>query len=323
MAGWLAAAALLGSATAASAAQIQPLPKLSIDPAGISISGLSSGADFVVQFQVAFSATVKGVGVFAGQPYHCAVTRFKGDPLVSPCLGTHYHSALNATNKTVQGCTKDTPAPAVPYCYNCPPGGLTLLYDHCKRYPELVDVDLLLGYARAQSKAGTIDALGNLSGTRVWLYRGTKDKCYLKGSVEASEPFFTKLGAHVAVNLTTPSAHSWPTKSFGTPCGGGVIEDCAYDGPGAALQHIYEHKLQPPVDANPALLRQFDQTPFWSDSDNFGNETYNETTPHVTGFAPAGFVYVPTTCKTGAKCRLHFSLHGCGVNDYYDEAVRN
>ena len=38
--------------------------------------------DFVVQFQVAFSATVKGVGVFAGQPYHCAVTMFKGDPCV-------------------------------------------------------------------------------------------------------------------------------------------------------------------------------------------------------------------------------------------------
>ena len=38
--------------------------------------------DFVVQFQVAFSATVKGVGVFAGQPYHCAVTMFKGDKCV-------------------------------------------------------------------------------------------------------------------------------------------------------------------------------------------------------------------------------------------------
>jgi hypothetical protein len=51
--------------------------------------------------------------VFAGQPYHCAVTRFKDDPLVSPCLGTHFHGNLNSTNKTIQGCTKDNPAPDV------------------------------------------------------------------------------------------------------------------------------------------------------------------------------------------------------------------
>jgi hypothetical protein len=77
-------------------------------------------------------------------------------------------------------------------------------------------------------------------GTNVWLYRGTKDACYLKGSVEHSQTFFNKLGANVAVNFTTPSAHSWPTLSYGTPCGQGVIENCDYDGPGAALQHIYD-----------------------------------------------------------------------------------
>ena len=46
-----------------------------------------------------------------------------------------------------------------------------------KRYPERVDVKLLLAYAREQAAAGTIDGLGNLSGTPVYLYRGTKDAC--------------------------------------------------------------------------------------------------------------------------------------------------
>lgn len=280
------------------------------------IASLQNWQDFVVQFQVAFSATVKGVGVFAGQPYHCAVTMFKDDVLVPPCFGTHHgyggpdQQRPHFPNMTSLGCTKDIPSPDVPYCDNCPPGGLTLPYDHCKRYPEIVDVDLLLDYARAQSKAGTIDALRNLSGTNVYLYRGTKDKCYLAGSVEHSKTFFTKLGANVAVNFTTPSAHSWPTKSYGTPCGGGVIENCDYDGPGAALQHIYSHSLKPPVAADPALLRQFDQRPFWSRSDNFGNKTYNETTPHVTGFAPAGYVSsyrrASTSVDAPAAVRLPF-----------------
>lgn len=40
--------------------------------------------------------------------------------------------------------------------------------------------------------------------------------------------------------------------------------------------------------------------------------------------APAGFVYVPEACRAvGAFSKLHFSFHGCGVNEYYDEAVHH
>jgi len=38
----------------------------------ISVSGFSDGAFFASQFHVAFSATVKGVGMFSGGPYYCA-----------------------------------------------------------------------------------------------------------------------------------------------------------------------------------------------------------------------------------------------------------
>ena len=35
-----------------------------------------------------------------------------------------------------------------------------------------------------------------------------------------------------------------------------------------------------------------------------------------------GTRYVPTQCKVaGAMCKLHLSLHGCAVNEYYDDAV--
>ena len=224
---------------------------------------------------------------------------------------------------------------------NCPVDkpGLSLTYDHCKRMPHLVNVSLLLEYARNQSAAGTIDGLGNLSGTNVYLYRGTKDTCYRKGSVQHSQTFFESLGANVQFNSTTGSAHAWPTLNWssdgtgpggsdgydGGKCGNGdVIENCDYDGPGAALQHIYDGKLKPPVDYKPELLRQFDQKPFWSQHDNFGNLTYNETMPHVAAFATAGYVYVPSACTAkGARCKLHFALHGCSVDEYYDSMVQH
>lgn len=48
------------------------LPALGGDPAASSVSGLSSGAYMAVQFHVAFSADVIGVGAVAGGPYACA-----------------------------------------------------------------------------------------------------------------------------------------------------------------------------------------------------------------------------------------------------------
>ena len=48
------------------------LPAFIADPAQTSVSGLSSGAFMAVQYQVAFSSTVKGAGVVAGGPYDCA-----------------------------------------------------------------------------------------------------------------------------------------------------------------------------------------------------------------------------------------------------------
>ncbi|XDA97429.1 hypothetical protein AB1M95_15090 [Sulfitobacter sp. LCG007] len=49
-----------------------PLPHLVLDPAGTTVSGLSSGAFMAVQLQVAFSQAILGAGVVAGGPFGCA-----------------------------------------------------------------------------------------------------------------------------------------------------------------------------------------------------------------------------------------------------------
>jgi poly(3-hydroxybutyrate) depolymerase len=50
----------------------QELPALGADPARVSVSGLSSGGFMAVQYSVAWSSEVMGVGVVAGGPYNCA-----------------------------------------------------------------------------------------------------------------------------------------------------------------------------------------------------------------------------------------------------------
>ena len=87
---WAAMVSIAGAAVAtevesAVAPRVLPLlsdDELRIDSNAVSASGLSAGADFVVQLQVAYSSLFAGIGVFAGQSYHCAVHRFPNDAIV-------------------------------------------------------------------------------------------------------------------------------------------------------------------------------------------------------------------------------------------------
>ncbi|HEX3140995.1 MAG TPA: PHB depolymerase family esterase [Rhizobacter sp.] len=61
------------AAFAAPVAQaVVALPALNVDKSQITVSGLSSGGFMANQLGYAYSATFKGVGVFAGGPYMCA-----------------------------------------------------------------------------------------------------------------------------------------------------------------------------------------------------------------------------------------------------------
>jgi poly(3-hydroxybutyrate) depolymerase len=51
---------------------VQPLPGLAASTGDVTVSGISSGGYMAVQFQVAFSGSVRGAGVVAGGPYDCA-----------------------------------------------------------------------------------------------------------------------------------------------------------------------------------------------------------------------------------------------------------
>ena len=138
------------------------LPSLNIDRASISIAGCSHAADFAHQFHIAFSSIISASCIFAGQPYHCAVTRFPKDQLVP------------------QEANSD-----VPICEYCPENS-TLIYDHCKNHPEWVDIATLVNYPRRKcsfNSTNCIDHVDNLYYSKHFLFRGTYDECYSFGSV--------------------------------------------------------------------------------------------------------------------------------------------
>jgi len=67
------AAVTVAALAVATVISASPLPSYHIDPAEVSVSGLSSGAFMAVQMHVSHSATFRaGAGVVAGGPYWCA-----------------------------------------------------------------------------------------------------------------------------------------------------------------------------------------------------------------------------------------------------------
>ena len=279
------------------------LPRLKINPKAISISGLSAGADFASQFAVAFSRTIMGVGVFAGQPAHCAVQRFANDTL------------YNLTDPSV--CND--------FCEGCPAGKFVAC-DHCKHsLPDQpgvlkveVDVSVLAASVRRMAAAGVIDPVSNLRRTKVYTYCGTKD-WHLGGSI-ANARFFAEFGLpeNQLSNFSIPSGHAWPEDSGIKQCGDEAdqgfwaVENCGYDGPGALLEHVYG-KLRPRAETMvPEHLRQFDQLPF--------NPGGTQGAANV-GLGERGLVYVPRSCAGGEECALHVSMHGCS-NPWFLESAQ-
>jgi poly(3-hydroxybutyrate) depolymerase len=66
------ALALLAACGKPRSTAVERLPELEIVPGSVTVSGISAGGYMAVQFHVAYSGLVNGVGVIAAGPYYCA-----------------------------------------------------------------------------------------------------------------------------------------------------------------------------------------------------------------------------------------------------------
>src|SRR5947208_4196635 len=102
----LVAAAWAGSGVRAA----DPLGRFPVDPAEVSVSGISSGAFMANQLHIAHSAGIVGAGMIAGGLYGCAVGSVAEDGVlalaslaIGPCMSepsllqpVHFYAQLTA-----------------------------------------------------------------------------------------------------------------------------------------------------------------------------------------------------------------------------------
>jgi len=241
-----------------------------------SISGVSSGAFMAVQFGIAWSSDIKGVGIVAGGPYYCDLAN-------SEDILTAYMRPLGR---------------ALGACMKGPASDL--------------DIRDFTGKADADAAAGVIDPLDNLSRQRIYLFHGTNDAIVAKAATDAAAAFYRHyLGEAGRANLfyqtTIGAGHSLVVQQQGqaglNACNANrspFIDQCGYDQAGIILQHIYGRLAQPNRGQLKGTVQRFDQAAYT------GGDI-----PDALSLGDAGYVFVPQDCENGAACRVHITLHGC------------
>lgn len=154
---------------------------------------------------------------------------------------------------------------------------------------------------RARAEDGSIDDPASMRSDRVYLFSGQADETVPQPVMEALRTYYGAFvnSANIRYVGTVPAGHAMVTSDFGNTCettAAPYINDCDYDAAGELLTHIYG-PLREPTEPTGQLIA-FDQSEFVSD-------------PGTASLARVGYLYLPSACADGAKCKLHVAFHGC------------
>jgi chitodextrinase len=168
-----------------------------------------------------------------------------------------------------------------------------------------------------------IDDIQNLAKQKIYMISGTLDTTVGASVMNQLYKYYVTDGqfipsSNVVFKNDLRAAHTFPTDFDGTGdnnCGfasSPYISNCAFDGAGAILNHIYG-PLKPRNDGTlTGTFIEFDQGEFL-------------TNPRSYGMSQTAWIYVPQTCANGETCKLHIAYHGClqGYEKIGDKYVKN
>jgi poly(3-hydroxybutyrate) depolymerase len=263
------------------------LQHYNVDPTKIFVAGISSGAFFAVQMDVAHSAVFKGAAIYAGGVYWCA-----GAGGAATALG------------------------------NC--GGETLPTNTASYNSTLVPSE---AYLDQQSSLGTIDPESNLKGQPVYLWSGTQDEVVNPLEMADLDSEYTHYGANVHFDNTFPAEHGWESPDGQLSCGtlgSPYMIACAngngtYDSVHTWLSMFYAHLAPRNNGALRGTLSPFDQTAFGASSNLSMAQTGMVYVPHdCAQGATCGFILALHGCLQESSLIGNEWVSEAGINEWAD-----
>lgn len=202
--------------------------------------------------------------------------------------------------------------------YYCGEGNLVMALSNCVQPADGAPFRTAVAVDAAKAWSGkSIDDVGNLADSKVYIFSGTKDATIKPAVVAENQVFYSKFTAekNIVYKNDLPAGHAMIVDKGNAACDRSeepYINNCNFDLPGAMLGWIHG-KLKPRVESVQANLLKFNQ------------DEFRGTTRDSDAFDSTGWVYVPNACKSGEECKLHVAFHGCGQGQSYvgEKYVRN
>ena len=210
-----------------------PLQNFSIDLSQTSVSGLSSGGFMAVQFGVAYSSLVSGVGVIAGGPYYCA----QGDVGI-------------ATRKC--SCTGSS------------------LFSSCEVAAGATGVAQLVAVTDQRAQDGAVDPTTNLASQKIWMFSGVLDSVVPQLVMDDLHAYYRHYigDTNIRYHNDIKAEHAMPTEGYGGACanlGKPFINNCGFDAAGELLKWIYGDLRAKNANGLSGRFIEFDQSEFVED----------------------------------------------------------
>jgi poly(3-hydroxybutyrate) depolymerase len=188
--------------------------------------------------------------------------------------------------------------------YYCAQGSLTQATLACTNSLQSDQLSTLERDASTWSSQGLIDPVGNLARQPVWVFHGTNDSTVQASLTNDLVSFYQHFGASVAYNQSTSAGHAWISPAGPNPCNvtrSPYVNNCGTDPELDFLGALFGTAVRAPNSGKlTGQLIQFDQ-----------NTYAPQGQANSVSMASTGYVYVPSACAGGSRCRLLVALHGC------------
>jgi len=191
--------------------------------------------------------------------------------------------------------------------FGCAKGDLKTALTSCMNNPKPLSSEPFLILAKIAEKEKTIAKIENLSNDKVWIFHGKEDSTVSQSVTQSLVSFYQELGVDVSRHFDLSVGHGFPTKDKGVICAetkSPYLNQCQFDGAGSLLSFLLgdlKAKSLETKEHQTGKVVPFDQSKYL--------EPGQDNT-----LADTGYVYLPTSCLSGERCKLHMVLHGCQQN---------
>jgi hypothetical protein len=163
------------------------------------------------------------------------------------------------------------------------------------------DASLWAGY-------GWIDPTSNIASQKVYVYHGSNDTT-VAGSLTSDLVSFNQHFGASTQYVTSSSGHAWVTPYGPGACGvtaSPFLNNCGSDPEKSFLTKLFGSVNAANTGTLTGTLTRFSQSAY-----AIGGSAA------ALSMGAKGFAYVPSSCASGATCRLMIALHGCAQS--YDD----